>query len=67
MDRDAGPTSELVLTRVELSYCPRCGTLRVCPAGANADVCEVCVRVLQWLHATQRAPRRGRPSEKAKQ
>ena len=36
--------------RLELSYCRRCGALRLQLAGANAPVCPACKRVLAWIY-----------------
>ena len=49
------------MLRVELSYCPRCGTLRASPAAAAAEVCEKCVAMMEWIHSGCRRPRRRSP------
>ena len=46
--------------RVELGYCPRCGTLRAHLAGAAAEVCEACERILEWIRAGGERPLRRR-------
>jgi hypothetical protein len=46
------------LVRVEIGYCPRCGTLRAYPAGAAAEFCEACLRILEWMHSGWKRPRR---------
>ncbi len=48
---------EIPMVRVELGYCPRCGTLRAYPAGAAAEVCPACVRILEWIHSGWARPR----------
>ena len=56
------------MVRVELSYCPRCGTLRALTEGSAAEDCAVCVRCLAWVRAGCKRPRRRspRPSESTK-
>ncbi len=53
--------SERSMVRVELGYCPRCGTLRAHDAGAAAEVCEACVRFLAWVRSGCKRPRRRSP------
>jgi hypothetical protein len=52
---------DISLVPVELSYCPRCGTLRAQSASAGRDMCVACVRFLEWVRTGGRLPRRGRP------
>ncbi len=53
--------SHELMQRVELNYCPRCGTLRASPAGAAAEVCEKCVAMMEWIHSGCRRPKRRSP------
>jgi hypothetical protein len=53
--------SEISMVRVELGYCPRCGTLRAYPAGAAAEDCKACVRFLAWIRSGCERPPRRRP------
>lgn len=53
-------TPEIPMVRVELGYCPRCGTLRAYPAGAAAEVCSACVRILEWINSGWERPLRRR-------
>jgi hypothetical protein len=57
---DASRSGESMV-RVELGYCPRCGTLRAHPAGIAADVCETCERFLVWVRSGCKRPRRRSP------
>jgi hypothetical protein len=36
--------------RMELGYCPRCGTLHVRPAESGRELCAACARTLLWLY-----------------
>lgn len=49
--------------RLELGYCPRCGSLRVFRPGAADEVCSMCAHVLDWIYFRGRMPNpgRGRP------
>ncbi len=40
--------------RMELRYCPRCGTLHVQHAEAETHVCTACVRALAWLYEEEK-------------
>lgn len=53
MQREPGDEPSAVI-RMELSYCPRCGSLRIHPAGTTRNVCAACVRALAWLYQEQR-------------
>jgi hypothetical protein len=49
------------MVRVELGYCPRCGTLRAYFAGDAAEFCEACVQFLAWVRSGCTRPRRRSP------
>lgn len=51
---------ETSMVRVELGYCPRCGTLRAHVAGAAAEVCAACERIFQWIRTGYERPLRRR-------
>lgn len=36
--------------RMELSYCQRCGTLRVHPAGGAGHICAACAKAIRWIY-----------------
>jgi hypothetical protein len=57
---------ELQLVRVELSYCPRCGTLRAESANASREFCPACVRFLEWVRTGGLRLTRGRPRRENK-
>ena len=46
-EREATQPSE---ERMELCYCPRCGTLQVQRASARRKVCGACARLLRWIY-----------------
>jgi hypothetical protein len=50
---EAAPVGAAV--RVSLSYCPRCGRLRVCPAEETQRVCLECLRFLMWIYGGKRS------------
>jgi hypothetical protein len=49
------------MVRVELGYCPRCGTLRAYLTGEAAEFCEACVQFLTWIRSGCERPRRRCP------
>jgi hypothetical protein len=49
------------MVRVELGYCPRCGTLRAYLAGDAAEVCKACVQFWAWIRSGCERPSRRRP------
>ena len=55
---------EVSLVPVELSYCPRCGTLRAQSASASREICAACVRFLEWVRTGCQRPRRRSPRRK---
>lgn len=55
---------EVFMVPVELSYCPRCGTLRAHSEGADREICAACVRFLEWVRTGCRRPLRRRPRRK---
>ena len=55
---------EIPMVPVELSYCPRCGTLRAQSPGAGREICAACVRFLEWVRTGCRRPRRQSPRRK---
>ncbi len=40
--------------RMELSYCERCGALRIQPANCHARFCAGCSKTLAWIGAEAR-------------
>jgi hypothetical protein len=50
MQQEAKTAGEAEVRRVELGYCPRCGTLRAGSGEELQAVCSHCVRVLQWIY-----------------
>jgi hypothetical protein len=61
MTMKATQNPEASMVRVELSYCPRCGTLRAHSEGADDEVCAACVRFLAWVRTGCARPMRRRP------
>lgn len=51
---------ETPMLRVELGYCPRCGTLRAVPAGAATNVCTACLKIFEWINSGWERPGRRR-------
>jgi hypothetical protein len=56
-DRDQA----VVMVRVELGYCPRCGTLRAHLVGASEKFCEACEKISAWIRTGCERPPRRRP------
>jgi hypothetical protein len=42
-------------TRMQLSYCERCGALRVRAAADSSPFCPSCARTLSWLEGEARS------------
>lgn len=60
MEINGADDPDISLVRVEIGYCPRCGTLRAFPVGAAAEFCEACMRILEWMHTEWKRPRHRR-------
>jgi hypothetical protein len=58
MAMNGSQNQESLMVRVELGYCPRCGSLRARPAGAAEEFCTACLEFLAWVRSGCKRPLR---------